>query len=157
DVELKPLYRNLANNKFFNIDREERLHPSFQHELAQVASTRGEKYAGGEAMYQLGYFATRWGLPLLILALAILGWTRRIARKTPISDNQSRSGYTANLLLKMSWRVGLLVIISLALVAFKHLSPALSDEELQSAIGITFLFLFLVVPATYFVSVWWQT
>jgi hypothetical protein len=112
DDELRPIYRREANNKFFNIDREERLHPGYQHELAQIAALRGEKYAGGSPEYEIGYFAARYGVLLGILIFLISRWTRRVSRKTDIRPGQSRSGYYGKLLLKMSWRVALLIVRS---------------------------------------------
>lgn len=157
DQELKPIYRREANNKFFNIDREERFHPGYQHELAQIAALRGEKYAGGSPEYQLTYFAARYGLTLGLLIFLISRWTRRVARKTDLRAGQSRAAYYGKLLLKMSWRVALLIILSIGLVILSHLRPGLSDSELQNAFTITFLLLILVVPAAYLLTSWSQT
>jgi hypothetical protein len=157
DEELKPIYRRAANNKFFNIGREEGLHPGYQHELAQIAALRGEKYRGGSPEYQLAYFAARYGVSLGLLIFLISRWTRRVARKTDHRADQSRAAYYGKLLLKMSWRVVLLIVLSFGLVILSHLRPGLSDSELQSAFAITFLLLILVVPAAYLLTSWSQT
>ncbi len=157
DDELKPIYRREANNKFFNIGREERLHPGYQHELAQIAAARGEKYDGGSPVYQLTYFTVRYGVSLGILIFLISRWTRRVARKTNLRAGQSRSAYYGKLLLKMSWRVALLIGLSIGVVILSHLRPGLSDSELQNAFTITFLLLILVVPAAYLLTSWSQT
>ena len=157
DAELKGVYRRLANNKFFSIDREERFHPGYQHELAQVAALRGEKYAGGSPVYQLSYFLARYAILLGILMFAISRWTRRVSRKTNVRVGQSRSAYYGKLLLKMSWRVALIILVSIGLFILSHLRPGLSDQEMQNAVLITFLFLFLVVPGAYLFTSWSQT
>jgi hypothetical protein len=42
DARLDPVLRRLANNRFFDIDRQSALHPSYRRELNKVAALRGQ-------------------------------------------------------------------------------------------------------------------
>lgn len=121
DTQLRPLLRRLVNNPFFNLSREEFLHPGYRRELSTIAALRGQNFPNTDPVYQLSYSLARWGIPVGFLVFIISRWTRRVSRKLPVSIGARRSTYYVNLLLKMSWRVALLVVLANVIALVIHL------------------------------------
>jgi hypothetical protein len=154
DAELSPLLRRLANNRFFNLHREEFLHPGYARELSAIAKLRGENYPTTAAVYQFTYTLARLGIPLAILIFIISRWTRRVARNLPVAIGERRSAYYLKLLLKMSWRVGLLVVLANVIVLVLHLRNVYSDNELKKAAETTSFLTFVVLPVGALIAIW---
>ena len=156
EAELGPWLRRLANNKFFDIDREEALHPGYRRELGEIAALRGESLAGNDPVYKLGYAIGRYGVLLGFLAFVISRWTRRVSRKTAVATN-SRAHYYLKLLFKMSWRVAIIIALSFIAVVLLTTAPSKSQNELFGALAVTSGLFVVFFPPTVLLTSWWQT
>ena len=107
--------------------------------------------------YQLGEAIGRYGIPLAIVCLVIRSWTRRVAGRTPVIPGTSRGQYYSWLLLKMSWRVAIICVLSMFVVMFSQMSPAISPEKAGQAGAMALLLLLLVCPPAFFITSWTQT
>jgi hypothetical protein len=157
DTRQSPLLRRLAKNPFFNIDREEALHPAYRHELSIIAALRGQTFRGTSPTYQLGYIIARNGLPLALIIFVISRWTRRVSRKRPPKPGVSRSAYYAKLLLKMSWRVALLGSAALITVVVIHVQNIFSQDEFTTAVLSAIGLLIISLPLAMLITSWSST
>jgi hypothetical protein len=156
DARLKPYLRRWANNRFFDIDREHAFHPGYSHELSMIAALRGQTFRGEDPVYQVVYSIGRYGIPIAFIVFIVSRWTRRISRKNPPRPGVARSAYYAKLLLKMSWRVALLVVLANVIALAIHLRNIYSDDELARAAEMTALLTFVVLPVAALITIWSQ-
>ena len=157
DKRQSPLLRRLAKNPFFNIDREEALHPGYRHELGIIAALRGQTFRGSSPTYQLGYIIARNGLPLALIIFVIGRWTRRVSRRSPPKPGVSRSGYYAKLLLKMTWRTALVGCAALIIVVVIHVQTIFSQDEFTTAVLSAIGLLVISLPVAMLITSWSQT
>jgi len=157
DVTLRPLYRRLANNRFFDIAHENAIHPSYTHEISRIAALRGESYRGDDAGFRLGSAIARYVLPVGVLIVLFVRWTQRIARKTMLVPGVSRFRFCFKLLLKMSWRLALVIVCVVFAVDVTHSRPEYSGHELYDTTLFTACLLLLFLPAAVFLASCWQT
>lgn len=125
-----------------------------------VGSTNATMRSGNvnpqSASYQFGYALTRYGIPLAIVGLIIRAWTRRVARLTAISTGSSPGRYYRLLLLKMSWRVGVIFIGSMFVVMLSQMSPAIGTQQASEAGALALLLLLLFCPMALLMTSWAQ-
>src|SRR6202040_1806313 len=107
--------------------------------------------------YQLGEAIGRYGIPLAIVCLVIRSWTRRVARRTSVIPGTSRGQYYSWLLLKMSWRVAIILVVAMFVAMLSQMSPAISPEQAGQAGAVALLLLLLVCPPAFFITSWTQT
>lgn len=157
DTEIEPFLRTLARNRYFDVNRESGLHPSYLKYIHRIAALRGQPLAEPRLSYQIGLALGKYGVPLIIVALLIRGWTGRISRKTSTAVGGSRQRYYGLLLLKMSWRVLILFMLSMFLVVLAHMPTAISEREAGEAGALAFILLLIVCPPVLLMSAWTQT
>jgi cytochrome c-type biogenesis protein CcmH/NrfG len=107
------------------------------------------------AGFKVGYAFTRYGIPLVIVGLVIRAWVRRVSRRTPITASRAR--YYRLLLLKMSWRIVIVFMLSMFVVMLSQNSPAISTQQAGEAGALAFLLLLVFCPVALFVTGWTQT
>lgn len=159
DVELQPYLQDLAKNPYFDLKQQARLHPSYEECIRKIAALRGETFAESnpDPAYQFGEALGKYGVPLTVLGFLIRAWIRRVSRKTPVAVGMSLNRYYCLLLLKMSWRVIIVFVMSMFLVLLAHLRVEISEREAGQAGAVAFLLLLIVCPTVLFVCAWTQT
>ena len=110
-----------------------------------------------DPLYQVSYAIGFYGLPLALLAFIVSRWTRRVSRKTAVGARTSKARFYALMLLKMSWRVPILVVLSFALVLLAHTGPAVSEKEITEAIETTMALFLVFLPPIVLLTSWTQT
>jgi hypothetical protein len=125
DVEIEPILEILARDPYFDVGREVRRHPSHRKYVERIAALRGGKLQPWNQIYIVAK-----GLGLLTLTGWFLAaWSKRVVRKTVPRPGASRGSFYQLILLKMSWRILLVIVIFLSLIIFSDVAMNESDLE----------------------------
>jgi len=125
DAEIEPFLETLAHDPYFDVNREAQIHPSHRKYVERIAELRGWKLRPQNHTYEVAR-----GL----IVLTLIGWllgasSGRVARKTSVKSGASRGSFYRLVLLKMSWRILLVVMICLTLIIMSDTVTNESDAE----------------------------
>lgn len=141
-AEIEPFLKTLADNPYFDPDREAAIHPGYLTYLERVAAIRGKPFAHASFPFLVGELIGKL-VPFLGIGLWFWFWCRRVARKSRVPAGASRGSFYARILAKMSWRV-LLIVISGWLISVALMSLTNWNASEVGCTGVIVLFLLLI-------------